>query len=308
MRADPDEHSDHVTPRSRFPFVELVLALVLAAGLAAFWFWSKRETPPATAVITVPAIPAATPEAAPQLPATPDIPPREAVEEVTAAAVTESTAAPIDGVTATGQVVAPSTPEVAAPLTPEQADALLRQKLSDAGARPVLKKLLVDYQPLEVSAALIDGLGRGVILRKFLPAVSHSEKFSVVTQDDGYYMNPIGFMRYDAYADAIAALDIGVLVKAFDVLRPAYEQAYGYLGLDPGDFDNAVIRILDLVITTPEIGEPIPLVPKAVVYLYADPGLESLPAVQKQLLRMGPDNIRRIKQQAQALRDGLLTP
>jgi hypothetical protein len=300
MRAEPDEYSEHVTPRSRFPYVELLLALVLAAGLAAFWFWSQREAPPATTVVTVPAIPAATPEVAPELPATPDIPPRA---EAVAAAVPESTVT-----MAEGDAVAPAAPEVVAPLTPEQADALLRQKLSEAGARPVLKKLLVDYQPLEVSAALIDGLGRGVILRKFLPAVSHSEKFSVVTQDDGYYMNPIGFMRYDAYADAIAALDVGVLVNAFDVLRPAYEQAYGYLGLDPGDFDNAVIRILDLVLATPEIGEPIPLVPKAVVYLYADPGLESLPAVQKQLLRMGPDNIRRIKQQAQALRDGLLTP
>lgn len=302
MRAEPDEHSEHVTPRSRFPYVELLLAVVLAAGLAAFWFWSQRETPPATTVVTVPAIPAATPESAPELPATPDIPPRV---DAVAAAIPESTAAPTDGLAA-GQAVAPAAPDVVAPLTPEQADALLRQKLSEAGARPVLKKLLVDYQPLEVSAALIDGLGRGVILRKFLPAVSHSEKFSVVTQDDGYYMDPNGFMRYDAYADAIAALDIGVLVNAFHVLRPAYEQAYGYLGLDPGDFDNAVIRILDLVLTTPEIGEPIPLVPKAVVYLYADPGLESLPAVQKQLLRMGPDNIRRIKQQAQALRDGLL--
>jgi hypothetical protein len=302
MRADPDEYSEHVTPRSRFPFVELLLALVLAAGLAAFWFWSKREAPPATTVVTVPAIPAATPEVAPELPATPDIPPRA---DAVAAAVAESTAAPTDGLAA-GQAVAPAAPEVAAPLTPEQADALLRQKLSEAGARPVLKKLLADYQPLEVSAALIDGLGRGVILRKFLPAATHSEKFSVVTQDDGYYMDPNGFMRYDAYADAIAALDIGVLVNAFHALRPAYEQAYGYLGLDPGDFDNAVIRILDLVLTTPEIGEPIPLVPKAVVYVYADPGLESLPAVQKQLLRMGPDNIRRIKQQAQALRDGLL--
>jgi hypothetical protein len=42
------------------------------------------------------------------------------------------------------------------------------------------------------------------------------------------------------------------------------------------------------------------------VYVFADPALENLPTVQKQLLRMGPDNISRIKQQARALREGLL--
>jgi hypothetical protein len=164
----------------------------------------------------------------------------------------------------------------------------------------------VETQPVEVSAALIDGLGHGVILRKFLSGSLHTERFSVVTQDDGIYMSPTSYLRYDAFADAIAALDIGILVSTFHMLRPVYEEVYGYLGLNPDDFDNAVIRTLDLVLATPEIGEPIALKPKSVMYLYASPSLESLPEVQKQLLRMGPDNIRRIKQQAQLLRDGLL--
>lgn len=295
MRADPDEYSGHVTPRSRVPVVELLLALVLMAGLAAFWFWSEREAPQKQ-VITLP--PITTPATPPDLPATPDIPPRS--EPVTMA-VPEPAVVPAEG-----EAVAPGATPPPVPLTPEEGDALLRQQLAAAGGKPVLKKLLADHQPLEISAALIDGLGRGVIIRKFLPSASHSEPFSVVTQDDGIYMNPIGFMRYDKYADAIAALDVDALVNAFHLLRPSYEQAYGYLGLDPGDFDNAVIRILDLVLTTPEIGEPIAVTPKSVVYVFTDPSLENLPPVQKQLLRMGPDNIRRIKQQAQALRDALL--
>jgi hypothetical protein len=42
------------------------------------------------------------------------------------------------------------------------------------------------------------------------------------------------------------------------------------------------------------------------MYRYADPQLEELVPLQKQLLRMGPENIRRIKLQARALREGLL--
>jgi hypothetical protein len=60
------------------------------------------------------------------------------------------------------------------------------------------------------------------------------------------------------------------------------------------------------VLATPEIEEPIALTRKSVMYKYADPQLEQLTPMQKQLLRMGPDNIRRIKEQARALRAGLL--
>jgi hypothetical protein len=296
MRADPEEYVPLETRRSRFPFVELLLALVLIAGLVVFWFWTQDKKP-ATTIVQVP--PVATSPKPPEVPATPDIPPRP----VAAIEAPPETAGVVDD---SGVLPQEPAPIAAAPLTPQQGDELLRQQLAAAGARPILMKLLSDQQPLEVSAALIDGLGHGIILRKFLPANLHSEAFSVVVEDDAIYMSPASFLRYDKFTDAIAALDINVLVNAFHQLRPVYEQTYGYLGLDASDFDNAVIRTLDLVLATPEIGEPIALQAKAVVYVFADPGLESLPPLQKQLLRMGPDNIRRIKQQAQALRAGLL--
>lgn len=295
MRADPEEYVSADPRRSRFPFVELMLAAALIAGLVIFWFWTEEKHPVET-VVQVPAVPAS--EVQPETPLTPDIPQRSAPVTVVVADT-----APV---TTDGTIPTEPPAPARAPLTALEGDALLREQLAAAGARPLLLKLLSDQQPLEVSAALIDGLGHGNILRKFLPAGMHSEGFSVLTQDDGIYMNPANFLRYDRYADAIAALDVSVLVNAFHLLRPLYEQSYGYLGLNPDDFDNAIIRTLDAVLATPEIGEPIALKPKAVMYLYADPSLEGLPDVQKQLLRMGPDNIRRIKQQAQALREGLL--
>lgn len=296
MRADPEEYTRLETRRSRFPFVELLLAVALIAGLVYFWLSTNDKKPVATVVQVPPvAVPAGQPEPAPA----PDIPQRQ---EAATVVVPDATAVLGED----GTVIEETAPANAAALTPQDGDELLRRQLTVAGARPVLTRLLSNEQPLEVSAALIDGLSHGVILRKFLPGNLHSEAFSVVTEDDAYYMSPNSFLRYDKFADAIAALDIGVLVYTFHQLRPVYEQTYGYLGLDPGDFDNAVIRTLDQVLTTPEIGEPIALQPKAVVYVYADPNLESLPALQKQMLRMGPDNIHRIKQQAQALRDGLL--
>jgi Protein of unknown function (DUF3014) len=302
MRADPEEYVPLDTRRSRVPVVELLLAVAIIAGLLIFWFWTNtqdKQKPAATIAEAPPVAVAASPT---EIPATPDIPQRS---EPATVVLPDTGAVAVDG-NITTDPTDPTGSADATPLTPQDGDELLRKQLSAAGAKPILLRMLSEQQPLEVSAALIDGLGNGVILRKFLSGSLHSERFSVVTQDDGIFMSPASYLRYDAFADAIAALDIDTLVSTFHLLRPVYEQVYGYLGLNPDDFDNAVIRTLDKVLATPEIGEPIALKPKSVMYLYAAPALEGLPEVQKQLLRMGPDNIRRIKQQAQLLRDGLL--
>jgi hypothetical protein len=290
MRADPDEYRINTPSRSRVPIVELLIAAGLIAGLVAFWFWSEEKTPAKT-VVEVP--PVTIPAAPPALPATPDIPQRSEP----AATVTPAPGAPDSPV-----AEEPAAPAPPAPLTEAQGDDVVRRQAAALGAN----KLASTEHPLEISAAMIDGLSQGLILRKILPADPPKEAFSVVKEDDATYISTTSYGRYDRLTDAITALDADALVNTFHTLRPLYEQAYEHLGLEPGDFDNAVIRTLDLVLSTPEIGEPIAVVPKSAVYAYADPALESLPAVQKQLLRMGPDNLRQIKQQARMLREGLL--
>ncbi|MEZ5503576.1 MAG: DUF3014 domain-containing protein [Halioglobus sp.] len=291
MQADPEEYLGQELERSRFPLVELLLAAAIIAALAAYWFWGDEKKPAApTAQLPATVVPATVAGAAPDAgySATHGARRRADPEQAAAAPATPAATAP------------------PAPLTIEEGDALLRRQVVAAGAGPSLGKLVSTQHPVEVSAALIDGLGRGIIQRKLIPASPPAEAFSVVDDGDTLYMNTASYRRYDTYADAIAGLDSAVLVNTFHTLRPLFEQSYENLGLDPGDFDNAVIRTLDLVLATPEIGEPIPLQAKSVVYLYADPALEGLPPLQKQLLRMGPDNLRRIKQQAQVLREGLL--
>jgi len=120
------------------------------------------------------------------------------------------------------------------------------------------------------------------------------------------YLDPAGYRRYNGTAAAISNLDTGLMVSTFHRFRPLFEQAYAELGQNPEEFDNAVIRALDLVLSTQEVSGDIRLARKSVMYTFADPELEQLPPLQKQLLRMGPENMRLIKQQAQALRNALL--
>jgi hypothetical protein len=287
MKAEPEEILSHNSKRSRVPIVELLIALAVIAGLVIFWFWSEEEKPAAISA-TIPQV--VVPAQAPELSPTPDIPVREEVLMAPDAIDIDVEEEQVEAV----------------PLTSADGDAILRQQLSAAGADAMLKKLASGDYPLDLSAALVDGMGRGIILRKMLPLERPKQAFSVDQEGDTLYMSNASYSRYDGYTDAINALNISVLVETFDTLRPLYLQAYEQLGLDPEDFDNAIIRTLDMVLATPEITDPIVLNTKSVVYVYADPTLEGLPALQKQLLRAGPDNLRRIKQQARVLREGLL--
>ena len=53
------------------------------------------------------------------------------------------------------------------------------------------------------------------------------------------------------------------------------------------------------------VGGEVALLQSNVLYEYADPSLESLPPLQKQLLRMGPENLERIQVYLRALRGEL---
>ncbi|MBO7007752.1 MAG: DUF3014 domain-containing protein, partial [Pseudomonadales bacterium] len=60
-------------------------------------------------------------------------------------------------------------------------------------------------------------------------------------------------------------------------------------------FDNRMFEAIGRLLETPVIEDPIRLVQPVVMYKYEDEKLESLSAVQKQMIRMGPRNTRLIQ-------------
>jgi len=282
MKATREDRVEGATGSGRFSAKYLLLALAVIAVGGLLWRTTQDKSEPAPPAVAVAKV-AANPDL---LPPAEDIPARPA---------------PV----ATVVLEAPAEPVAALPSLADS-DAMVREQLSTTAAGPLFDRLLQQPGLVQQVTALIDGFSRGLVLRKLLPIDPPGAAFSVVEQDGQVQMNPAGYSRFNDLVEAIAALDTTVLVDSFHTMRPLYEQAYGLLGFNPDEFDNAVIRTLDWILATPEIEGPIALTRKSVLYQFADPQLEGLVPLQKQLLRMGPENIRRIKLQAQALREGLL--
>jgi hypothetical protein len=89
---------------------------------------------------------------------------------------------------------------------------------------------------------------------------------------------------------------------------PLFQSAYQSLGYPNGYFNDRLVQVIDSLLATPNPSGPIELTRPNVLYTFADPSLEALPAGQKLLLRMGPDNAAVVKGKLKELRALVTAP
>jgi len=214
------------------------------------------------------------------------------------------------------QAVVEDKPEVkpelkpAAPILPslDDSDGLIRGLFSPEGTPSNLATWLELDDLIRRSASYMDGLARGSISAKIFPLSAPEGKFTTHRQDDVIWLNAGNYERYNSTIDVLLVLDMQKMVQIFHTVRPLLEIAFSELGYKPRQMDGIILQTIDNILATPVIVEPLKLTRDSVAYKFADPDLEALMPLQKQLLRAGPENTRRIQQQAKALREALLNP
>jgi len=203
--------------------------------------------------------------------------------------------------------VAPAAPEAApepeaAPVEADPAD--VKALLEAASPDPRYRSWLAQGDLVRRAAVVIANLAEGVSPRAELAFLAPRDRFSTVQREDGTFIAPEAYARYDGFADAIASLDPGVLAKAWHALRPAVQTAYRALGTG-GSVDAALGRALVRLETATVREEPVRVEEDDGVFVYADEKLEALDDVEKHLLRMGPRNTRLLQEKARALREAI---
>jgi hypothetical protein len=262
----------------------IVGAVAAVVGVGAY-FWSKRlqneqEAPPA------PAAPIETPAAGPvhpiaPLPAEAPLPPLEASDAVLA-----STADSLLGGQAWRDLLQFDNVVRRWVIT---IDALPRERIVQrtSPARAVAGELAVEGD----SAAGGDSAVAGT---------------AIEGDSAGLMLSSANYPRYDAYVALAESIDPATLVSTYRRLYPLFQQAYTELIRPDGYFNDRLIEVLDHVLATPDFPQAVRLSRPSVMYRYADPELEALSVARKALLRMGPDNARRVKAVVGRVRTELL--
>ena len=190
----------------------------------------------------------------------------------------------------------------------DNSDDFIRERLLLIGDREEFSRWIKTDDLIRRTASYLDGLSNGVILSKVFPLTPPQGKFATHKSDGTTWLNAGNYERYDSTVSAITSLDMASMAKMFHFTRPLLESAFSEMGYNPRQMDGIILQAIDIILATPIIVEPIKLARESVVYKFADPALESLLPLQKQLLRTGPENTKRLQKQALALREALLNP
>jgi hypothetical protein len=184
-----------------------------------------------------------------------------------------------------------------------QMDTFLRALLGTLSAHPDFARWLATDNLITQTASGLERIARGQTPSADLPMFRPAGDFEVTRRGGTITITDTSFRRYDRVAALVDSLEPRGVVEAYRTVQPRLDEAYRALGRVSGGVDAAVDSALQLLIETPVPDEPITLVPgKGATYAYRDPQLEQLTPIQKQLLRMGPDNMRRIQARLRAIR------
>ena len=185
-------------------------------------------------------------------------------------------------------------------------DSFLVEKISELPSGTSLLSYLVDEQLVRRAVVLVENISRGQYPQTALPYKPIVEEMQV-SSDDGrlFTMEAASYTRFDAAVAAFVALDTEQTVGLYRLLSPLLQQAYAEIGFRDAEFEQALIKAIDAVLSAPEIEGPFQLVKPSVMYLYADTRLEELANMNKQLIRLGPENSARLKAKLREFKQAL---
>ena len=269
---------------------------ILALGAGAFFLWQQSQTD------------SAAPEPLPR--------PRAVVQPVKPAPALPLTAPLFGAPEAAAPASAPirhpmeATPSPARKVTPlpalGESDALLKDALTELLDRKAVLTFLSLDDFVRRCVATVDNMARGHAASRLWPVLPTQGRFMVDERPDGLFLNESNAERYTPFVRFATTVDAARVTALYARLYPLFQQAYEELGYPGKYFNDRLVEVIDQLLETPELTTPVKLtlvqvqgpIPSSQPWLryeFEDPALESRPAGQKILMRMGTKNELLIK-------------
>lgn len=190
--------------------------------------------------------------------------------------------------------------------TLNMSDAFVLTRLGalETGAR--LLELLSSEELIRRFVVFVENVSQGSLPQLEYPVRRLQQPMAVREVDENLYeMQTVSYQRYTPLIDALTTVNPEQTLAIYRVLKPLFQEAFAEIGYPNRNFDEVVIRAIDNVLNAQTAEGPFQLVKPKVMYVYADASIESMTPVEKQLLRMGPQNAEKLKAALAQYREGL---
>jgi len=186
----------------------------------------------------------------------------------------------------------------------DQSDEYLKLALADVLGAQSLMEMLAETDLITRMVATVDNLPRDHVAERIRPITGLAGPFDVEASRDNieFTISPDSYRRYDLLVDMVTNADLNELIEVYGRFYPLFQKAYVELGYPNAYFNDRLVAVIDHLLTTPVVQDPIILVRPHVLYEFADMDLESLSSGQKLLIRMGNEHATRIKATLSELR------
>jgi hypothetical protein len=198
----------------------------------------------------------------------------------------------------------PEEPPTALPEAPVLPPVLPALDGSDDLARRLIMELMPGRVPdrwlqsedlVRLFVVIVDNVAEGLSPRRHLAFMAPKGKLEVIGTEEGLLLDLRSYERYDPVGDAFAALDPGVTAQVYRALGGLFQEAYLDLGYDERPFDRTFEKALHRLLAVPVVEGEVPLQRGDKSVHFSDPDLEDLSQAEKHLLRMGPENTRKVQ-------------
>ena len=200
----------------------------------------------------------------------------------------------------------PSIPPLGAPADPidvpplDMSDEVVRELVASLSSHPRVAAWLATDGLIRNFTVVVENIASNQSPAGHLYVLRPAGAFTRSERGDRLYIDPRSYDRFTGIADAVASIDPDGAARLYASLKPRIEEAYLELGhVEP--FDRALERaIVSLLSVRPAEGD-VELEPQGGVYQFADTRLERSTPAEKQLLRMGPRNVRVIQERLRSI-------
>jgi hypothetical protein len=212
-----------------------------------------------------------------------------------------------ESVAALEPTAAPSPVPTATPIprlagvTLATSDAVVREMVAQLSSRPEVAKWLANEDLVRRFVSTVANVSDGRIPRSQLEFLAPKKGFTVIQRGAETVPDPASYRRYDRIAGVVGSVDAAGAVALLQELDPLIRESWGEIAPPDRDFRATLREAIDSLLAVPVLEQP-PALEQKVMWTYTDPHLEGLTPAQRQLLRMGPDNVRTIQAKLREIR------